>query len=44
MLAVFYNNDALIPLVQVMSFMFLINALSSVQNVKLIKELKALEY
>jgi len=35
----FYNNDALIPLAQVMSLSFIINAFSSVQTSKLRKEL-----
>ena len=35
----FYHNQALIPLAQVMSFSFILGALSSVQNVKLRKEL-----
>ena len=35
----FYDNEQLIPLVQVMSFLFIINALSGVQSTRLKKEL-----
>ena len=35
----FYNNDELIPLAQVMSLSFIINAFSSVQSTKLRKKL-----
>jgi len=35
----FYNNESLTPLIHVMSFSFLIGALSSVQNTRLRKEL-----
>ncbi len=39
LIAHFYKNDALIPLVQVMSLSFIMNAFSSVQSTKLRKEL-----
>jgi len=35
----FYNSEQLLPLVEVMSFLFLINAFSSVQSTRLRKEL-----
>lgn len=35
----FYNNEELLPLVQIMSLSFVINAFSSVQNTRLRKEL-----
>jgi teichuronic acid exporter len=35
----FYNQEQLLPLVQVMSFLFIIGALSSVQSIRLRKEL-----
>ena len=35
----FYNNEQLLPLVQVMAFMFIINAFSSVQSTRLRKDL-----
>ena len=35
----FYNNEALLPLTQVMSLLFVINAFSSVQSARLRKEL-----
>jgi teichuronic acid exporter len=38
-IAAFYNNEELIPLAQVMSFSFILGALSSVQNIRLRKEL-----
>ena len=38
-IADFYNNDELIPLAEVMSFSFIIAALSSLQSIKLRKEL-----
>jgi len=38
-IAKFYNNQALIPLVQVVSFSFIIGAISAVQSTKLRKEL-----
>lgn len=38
-IAKFYNNEELIPLVQVLSLSFLIGAFSSVQNIRLQKEL-----
>ncbi len=38
-IAEFYNNDELIPLAEVMSFSFIIAALSSLQSIKLRKEL-----
>ena len=38
-IADFYNNAELIPLAEVLSFLFIINAFPSVQNVKLKKEL-----
>ena len=38
-IADFYNNQALIPLVQVISFSFIINAFGTVQRAKLQKEL-----
>jgi len=38
-IANFYNNDALIPLAEVMSFSFIIGAFSSLQSIKLRKEL-----
>ncbi len=39
LIAEFYNNQALIPLTQVLSFSFIIGALSAVQSTKLRKEL-----
>lgn len=36
----FYNNQLLIPVIQVMSVLFILNALSSVQGTKLRKDLK----
>lgn len=39
-IAEFYNNQALIPLTQVISFLFVIGAFSTVQSTKLRKELK----
>jgi len=38
-IAEFYNNEELIPLAQVMSFSFIIGAFSSVQSIRLRKEL-----
>ena len=38
-IATFYNNSQLIPLVEIMSFLFVITAFSSVQNVRLRKKL-----
>lgn len=35
----FYNNEKLVPLIQVMSFLFLMTAFSSVQNTLLAKEI-----
>lgn len=37
--SIFYNNQKLIPLTQVISFSFVIGAFSAVQNTKLRKEL-----
>ena len=40
LIADFYNNERLVPLTHVLSFSFIINAFSSVQNAKLRRELK----
>lgn len=40
LIAGFYNNQQLVPLVQVMSLSFIINAFGTVQNTKLRRELK----
>ena len=39
-IARFYNNEQLIPLTQVMSFLFVVNSLSTVQNTIMRRELK----